>query len=419
MLHLEYLLCWLQNTEVQMLKSNWRSDFPILNERVGTNTITYLDSAATAQKPKQVIDSVNNYYCSSNANVHRGLHELSDRATTAYEGSRSAVQNFINAEKSTEIVFVRGATEAINLVAQCYGMQELAAGDEIILSQAAHHANIVPWQNVARKTGAKIIVAPLLNSGHIDIDKFKALINNRTKIVAVEHVSNVLGCINDIKLLTTIAHKYGAKVLVDAAQSVSHLRVDVQNINCDFLVFSGHKLYASTGIGVLYARESLLADMDPYQFGGDMIEKVSFEKTTYNALPYKFEAGTPNIAGAVGLNAAINYLLSDWGNITKYEAKLHSLFFNKLSSLDGLSLVSKPDVGVYSFVHSAAHPHDIATILNDSGVAVRAGHHCAMPLVKHLGQPALLRVSTGLYSDEADLNNLLVGLKNVSSIMGV
>ena len=401
-----------------MLNSPWRNDFPILQEVIDDKQVIYLDTAATAQKPQSVIDAVSNYYLTENANAHSGLHSLSERATLAYASARNTAKKFINAESDNEIVFVRGATEGLNLIANCYALENLKPDDEIIVSQSAHHANIVPWQHAADKTGARLRVLPVLSTGCLDLTALESMLSKRTKLVAIDHISNVLGCINDIKAICSAAHAYGAKVIVDAAQSAAHVKIDVQDIDCDFLVFSGHKLYGPTGIGVLYARESLLDAMPPYQLGGGMIETVSFAKTTYNNLPYKFEAGTPNVAGAVGLRAALNYLTSSWQDIISYEQKLHDLFLTKLRSLAAVNLVASPDIGVYCFTYNNMHPHDMATILNASGVAIRAGHHCAMPLIKHLGHPALLRVSLGLYNNEADLQKFCSAAQDAQAIMG-
>lgn len=401
-----------------MLQSPWRQDFPILQQKIAGNALVYLDSAATTQKPQQVIDALTQYYSTSNANVHRGLHILSERATNAYESARQAVASFINAAKSSEVVFVRGATEAINLVASSYAAENLQAGDEILISQASHHANIVPWQWVASATGAKLRVIPISESGAIDIAAYTTMLNGRTKLVAVEHISNVLGAVNDIATITDLAHKSGARVLVDAAQSVAHVPVDVQQIGCDFLVFSGHKAYAPTGIGVLYAHSEILSQMRPYQGGGDMIRTVTMQDSTYNDAPYRFEAGTPNIAGAVGLHAAINYLTSiGWEKLQGYENKLTQLFLSVLQQIPEVKLVANPDIGVFSFSFDSVHPHDMATIFDSNAVCVRAGHHCAMPLMKYYKVPALLRVSLGLYNQESDLDAFVKSLRLVKEVM--
>ncbi|MDR3478207.1 MAG: cysteine desulfurase [Gammaproteobacteria bacterium] len=396
-----------------------RGEFPLLKETTRGKPLIYLDNSATNQKPQVVIDALNHYYCHDNANIHRGVYELSERATREFEKARVEIQTFINAAHSHEIIFVRGATEGINLVAQSYGRSQLKADDEIIISTMEHHSNIVPWQMLTEQVGAKLRVIPISDSGEIDIDDYKKLFNARTKMVAIAHASNALGTINPIKEMAAIAHEHGVPILVDGAQAFPHMPVDVQDLDCDFYVFSSHKAYGPTGIGVLYGKEKLLEKMPPYQGGGDMIESVSFTKTTYNKLPFKFEAGTPDIAGVIGFGVAVKYLKAiGMQNIAAHEQDLLVYGTQKLSAIPGLKIIgtAKQKVGVISFVLEGVHPHDIGTILDDEGVAIRAGHHCAMPVMERYHIPATVRASFGLYNTNADIDALVKGIMAVKKV---
>lgn len=396
-----------------------RQEFPILKETVYGKPLTYLDSAATSQKPQQVIDAISRFFLKENANVHRGVHYLSERATEGYENARLEVQKFLNAAHSHEIIFVRGTTEAVNLVAQTYGKKNVGVLDEVLITEMEHHSNIVPWQMLCEDTGAKLRVAPINDAGELDMDAFSKLMSAKTKIVAVTHVSNVLGTINPIKRIVEIAHAQGAKVLVDGAQAVPHLPVDVQELGCDFYALSGHKVYGPTGIGVLYGKSALLEDMPPYQGGGDMILSVTFEKTIYNKPPNKFEAGTPNMAGAIGLAAAIVFLATlPQDAREKEEKELLAYGTQALSAIPGLRLIgtAREKVSVLSFVLEGIHPHDIGTILDREGVAIRTGHHCAQPLMKRLKLPATARASLACYNTRADIDQLVAGLHKVKEI---
>ncbi len=396
-----------------------REEFPILKETVYGKPLTYLDSAATSQKPQQVIDAISRFFLKENANVHRGVHYLSERATEGYENARLEVQKFLNAAHSHEIIFVRGTTEAVNLVAQTYGKKHVGVLDEVLITEMEHHSNIVPWQMLCEDTGAKLRVVPINDAGELDMDAFSNLMSARTKIVAVTHVSNVLGTINPIKRIVEIAHAHGAKVLVDGAQAVPHLPVDVQELGCDFYALSGHKVYGPTGIGVLYGQSDLLEQMPPYQGGGDMILSVTFEKTIYNKPPNKFEAGTPNMAGAIGLAAAIVFLATLPQDARAQEEKaLLAYGTQALSAIPGLRLIgtAREKVSVLSFVLEGIHPHDIGTILDREGVAIRTGHHCAQPLMKRLKLPATARASLACYNTRADIDQLVAGLHKVKEI---
>jgi cysteine desulfurase/selenocysteine lyase len=393
-----------------------KSDFPIFNNNP---SLVYLDSAATTQKPRCVIDAVSHYYENDNANVHRGVYALSERATAAYENTRQKVSDFIGAKHTHEIIFTRGTTEAINLVAHSFGLLKIKSGDEIVLSVMEHHSNIVPWQVVCEKTGATLKVIPLLEKGELDFNAYQLALSEKTKLVVMIHVSNVLGTINPVKKMVAAAHEKNIPVLLDGAQAIAHLPVDVQELECDFYVFSSHKLYGPTGVGVLYGKTQWLDVMPPYQTGGDMIRRVTFEKTDYNELPYKFEAGTPNMAGVIGLGAAIDYVNHIGFNVIEsHEKALLKYATEKLSQIDGLKIYGTSDnkSGVISFLLSDAHPHDVATILDQSGVAIRAGHHCAMPLMDYLKVSALSRISFGVYNDFADIDKLVVGLDQVRKI---
>ena len=396
-----------------------RADFPILEQRVHDLPLVYLDNAATTQKPRAVIDASSNYYLSYNANIHRGVHQLSQSATDAYEAARKSVQTFLNAEDAKEIIFVRGATEAINLVAQSYGRQHVNSGDEIIVTAMEHHSNIVPWQMLCEEKGAHLRVAPINDAGELLLDEFEAMLNAKTKLVAVVHTSNVLGTVNPVRRIVEMAHTKGIPVLLDGAQAVPHGGVDVRALDCDFYAFSGHKIYGPTGIGILYGKRALLEAMPPYQGGGDMIRSITFEKTIYNQLPYKFEAGTPDIAGVVGLGAAIEYVngigLSD---IVAHEEDLLAYGTEALGAIPGLTLIgtAKEKVSVLSFVLEGIHPHDIGTILDRQGIAIRTGHHCAQPLMQRFGIPATARASLAVYNTAQEIDALVAGIHKVKEV---
>jgi len=397
----------------------FRADFPILSRQVHGHPLVYLDNAATTQKPRAVIDAIAHYYEFDNANIHRGVHLLSQIATDAYEAARATVQHFLNAESANEIIFVRGATEGINLVAQTYGRQHVGAGDEVVISAMEHHSNIVPWQMLCDEKGARLRVAPINDEGELLLDEFEALLNAKTKFVAVAHVSNALGTVNPVASLVKMAHARNIPVLVDGAQAVPHVGVDVQALGCDFYAFSGHKLYGPTGVGVLYGKRAMLEAMPPYQGGGDMIRSVTFEKTIYNQLPYKFEAGTPNMAGVIGLAAAMEYVRSI--GLDAIAAHEHDLLLHGtqgLNSIPGLRLIgtAKQKAGVLSFVIEDIHPHDIGTVLDREGIAIRTGHHCAQPLMQRFGIPATARASLALYNTRADLDALVAGVRKLKEV---
>ena len=399
----------------------WREDFPVLKQQVYGKPLVYLDNAATSQKPAAVIEAERRYYEEYNANVHRGVHALSQKATDAYEAAREKVARFLNARSAREIVFVRGCTEGVNLVAHSYGRAILKPGDEILITAMEHHSNIVPWQIVCRETGAVLKVAPINDAGELVFEAFEKLLSERTKIVAAVHVSNALGTINPVERIVERAHAVGAKVLLDGAQAAPHVPVDVQALDCDFYAFSGHKLYGPTGIGVLYGKEALLEAMPPYQGGGDMIKVVTFEKTLYNDLPYKFEAGTPHIAGAVGLGAALDYVAGiGIETIAAHEHALLQYATEAVSGIKGLRLVgtARQKAGILSFVMEGVHPHDIGTILDHQGVAIRAGHHCAMPVMDRYRVPATARASFALYNTREDVDALVAGLRKVQEVFG-
>jgi cysteine desulfurase/selenocysteine lyase len=398
-----------------------RADFPILRERVYGRPLAYLDNAATSQKPNAVIEAVVEYYRHDNANIHRGVHLLSQRATNAYEAVRSTVQAFLHAEQASEIVFVRGTTEAINLVAQTYGRTHVESGDEVLITAMEHHSNIVPWQILCEEKGAVLTVAPINNMGEVLLDEFQKLLSPRTKIVSIAHVSNALGSINPVKQMVAMAHAANAGVLVDGAQAAPHLRIDVQDLDCDFYAFSGHKVYGPTGIGVLYGKAALLDQMPPYQGGGEMITSVTFEKTIYNKVPHKFEAGTPDIAGVIGLGAAIDYINGlGIATIGAHEHELLTYGTEKLSAIPGLRIVgtAQEKAGVLSFVMDGIHPHDIGTILDQEGVAVRTGHHCAQPVMDRFGIPATVRASFALYNTKEEIDALVHGIQKVREVLG-
>jgi cysteine desulfurase / selenocysteine lyase len=396
-----------------------RRDFPILATTVNGHPLVYLDSAASSQRPVQVLRAIEDYEIHSHANVHRGVHALSQAATAAYEGARGRVRRFINAATPAEIIFVRGTTEGINLVAQAYARPLLKPGDEILITALEHHANIVPWQMVRDQTGATLKVAPINRRGELLVEEFLRLLTPRTKLVAIAHVSNALGTVLPVKRLIEAAHAHGAVVLVDGAQAVPHSRVDVRALGADFYVFSAHKLYGPTGIGVLYGREALLAAMPPWQGGGDMILTVSFDKTTYNELPYKFEAGTPNISGAVGLAAALDYIEGlGIEAIAAHEQRLLQLATAELARLPDIELIGTAahKAAVLSFIMKGVHPHDLGTVLDAEGIAVRTGHHCAMPVMTFFGVPATARASFGCYNTEADVASLVHALKRAREV---
>lgn len=389
-----------------------RLDFPILAQTANDQPLVYLDNAATTQKPQVVLDALEYYYQSQNANVHRAAHALSGQATQAFEGARTKVASFINAPDSAQVIWTRGTTEAINLVAYSFGMHSLKAGDEILLSTMEHHANIVPWQQVAAATGAIIKVIPLTADDELDIEAAAGLFSDRTKLLAVSHISNALGMINPIKELITMAKAVGAVTLIDGAQAVGHFPIDVQALDCDFYVFSGHKMFGPTGIGVLYGKRELLEAMPPWQTGGEMIKKVSFARTTFGELPFKFEAGTPNIAGAIGLGAAIDYLSGlDRAALAKHEQALMKQLLTGLSTMPDVRIIGRPQAGAVSFVIDEVHPQDLATLLDMQGIAVRTGHHCAMPLMQALDlSQGTIRASIAFYNTPDDIAALLAGL---------
>jgi cysteine desulfurase/selenocysteine lyase len=397
-----------------------RDDFPLLAQTTGGVPLTYLDSAATTQKPASVLDAIRYYYEHDNANVHRAAHALADRATTAFEGARAKVQAFVGAAHLHEIVWTRGTTESINLVAHSYGGSRLRAGDEILISVMEHHSNIVPWQLVAQRTGATVRAIDVNERGELDLDDYARQLNDRTKIVAIGHVSNALGTINPIRQMIEAAHEAGAVVLIDGAQAAAHLPIDVVDLDCDFYALSGHKMFGPTGIGVLYGKERLLDAMPPWQGGGEMIETVTIERTTFNRLPYKFEAGTPDIAGAVGLGAAIDYLGSiDRDALQSYEARIMATARARLGQLEGVRIIgnAREHTAVVSFLIEGGHPQDVGTLLDQQSIAVRAGHHCAMPLMQRLGIPGTVRASFGLYNSERDVDRLIAGIDKVRNFL--
>jgi cysteine desulfurase/selenocysteine lyase len=398
-----------------------RRDFPVLARTVRGRPLAYLDNAASSQRPRAVIDAMSHYYENSHANVHRGVHTLSQEATDLFEGAREKVRRFINARSTKEVIFVRGTTEAINLIAHSYGRPNFGPGDEILISWLEHHANIVPWQMLCQATGASLKVAPITTSGEVDFDAFAALLSPRTKLVALAHVSNALGTVIPVHRFIKAAKARGVPVLLDGAQAVPHMKVDVQALDCDFYAFSGHKMCGPTGIGVLYGRESLLGAMPPWQGGGDMILAVSFAGTVYNSLPYKFEAGTPDIAGAIGLGAAIDYLEAlGMERIASAEQALLEYANERLASVPGLRFVgTAPEkAAVVSFTIDKVHPHDLGTILDHEGVAIRTGHHCAMPVMEFFGLPATARASFAFYNTRAEIDRLVEALHSAREMLG-
>jgi cysteine desulfurase/selenocysteine lyase len=398
-----------------------RADFPILKQAVYGKPLVYLDNAATSQKPAAVIEATTHYYSADNSNIHRGVHLLSERATREYEEARAKAQRFLNAAHSKEIIFVRGTTEAINIVANTYGRANVGAGDEVIITAMEHHSNIVPWQILCEEKRARLRVAPINDDGELILDEFERLLNEKTKIVSVVHISNALGTINPVHRIVEMAHRRGARVMIDGAQAAPHARIDVRALDCDFYAFSGHKVFGPTGIGVLYGKAALLEAMPPYQGGGDMIASVTFEKTTYNELPYKFEAGTPNIAGTIGLGAAIDYV-NEIGleNIAQYEQGLLEYGTAELSKVPGLRLIgtAREKAGVLSFVLAGIHPHDVGTILDREGIAIRTGHHCAMPVMERFKIPATSRASLAFYNTKDEIDALVAGIYKVREVFG-
>lgn len=398
-----------------------RQDFPILSQSVRDKPLAYLDNAATSQRPEIVVESIRRFHRELNANVHRGVHYLSECATAAYEGARDTARRFIGAADTCEIIFLRGTTEAINLVAFSYGNLAIGRDDEIIISHLEHHSNIVPWQMLCDRVGAKLRVIPMFENGELDLEAYEALFSLRTKMVALVHVSNALGTVNPVREMTATAHAHGAKVLLDGAQSIPHIRVDVQELDCDFYAFSGHKIYGPTGIGILYGKKALLEAMPPWQGGGDMIASVTFDGTTYNELPYKFEAGTPNMAGSVGLATALDYVQGlGLPAIAAHETALLDYATARLGEIKGLRIIGTAanKTSVLSFVLDGIHPHDIGTMLDLEGIAVRAGHHCTQPLMDRLGLPATARASFAFYNTFAEVDRLADGIPRIMDIFG-
>ncbi|WP_312790749.1 cysteine desulfurase [Sphingobacterium sp.] len=397
-----------------------RADFPILKREVNGKPLVYLDNGATTQKPNSVINSIVHYYTDMNSNVHRGVHYLSQISTDAFEVTRKKVQAFINAAEDKEIIITKGSTDGINLIATCYGREFIHEGDEIIISAMEHHSNIVPWQMLCDEKGCKIRIIPMNHRGELDMDAYRSLLNERTKLVAVTYVSNALGTINPVNEIISMAHQHGAVVLVDAAQAVQHIQIDVQALDVDFLVFSGHKMYGPTGVGVLYGKEKLLNAMPPYQGGGDMIKEVTFEKTTYNELPFKFEAGTPNIEAGICLNEAIDYINSiGLDNIEAYEHELLQYATEKLSQIPGMRFIGTAEqkCSVISFVIDGTHPYDVGVILDKLGIAVRTGHHCAQPVMDRFGIPGTIRASLAVYNTKEEIDVLVAGIQRAVNML--
>ena len=402
-----------------MPQSEIKSDFPTLNQKINGNDLVYLDNAATTQKPNSVINSVNEYYKKTNSNIHRGVHTLSQEATEKYENARMNIAKFINSTTEKEIIFVRGATEAINLVANSYVRPLLQPNDQIIITEMEHHANIVPWQIVCKEKEAELKILPMNSKGELIVDELEKIITNKTKFMAINHVSNSLGTINDVRKIVEIAHKHNIRILIDGAQAVQHIPIDVKEIDADFYCFSGHKIYAPTGIGVLYGKKKLLDEMPPYQGGGDMIKSVTFEKTIYNDVPNKFEAGTPNISGAIGLGTAIDYI-QDIGidNIAKHESDLLNYATEKIKEIKGVKIIgnAKDKASVLSFTMENIHPHDIGTIMDSHGVAIRAGNHCTQPVMDFYSIPATARASFAIYNDKTDVDKLISSVKKTMEV---
>ena len=397
-----------------------RKDFPILSERVNQKPLVYLDNGATSQKPQQVIDAIDDYYAHINSNVHRGAHALSDKATEEFENARSKVQHFINARDRKEIIWTRGTTEAINLVAQTWGISNIKPNDEIIVSTLEHHSNIVPWQILCERTGATLRPINIKTNGELDMPHFESLLNSKTKLLAIGHISNALGVINPVKEMTKMAHNVGAVVLVDGAQAAPHLVIDVQDLNCDFYAFSGHKVFAPTGIGILYGKENLLTSMPPWHGGGEMIEKVSFSGTTFNKLPYKFEAGTPNIEGSIALGAAIDYLnLFNRSELAAHEDSLIQYATEKAKEIPQIKIIGTEceKTSVLSFIVEGCHSADVGMMLDQQGIAVRTGHHCAMPLMEALGLNGTIRASFSFYNTRQEIDQLFAGIKKAIALL--
>lgn len=398
-----------------------RKDFPILKQKVHGKPLVYFDNAATSQKPLAVIEAEDRFYREFNSNIHRGVHELSERATRAYEETRAKVQHLLNAAEAREVVFVRSTTEGINLVAATYGRQHVQAGDEVLITAMEHHSNIVPWQMLCEEKGARLKVAPINDRGELLFEEYEKLLGSRTRLVAVAHVSNVLGTINPVREIVRAAHRLGIPVVVDGAQAAPHLRVDVQELDCDFYTFSSHKVFGPTGVGALYGKAALLEAMPPYQGGGDMISSVSFEKTLYNVIPYKFEAGTPNIAATIGLGAAIDYVNGlGLGTIAEYEHQLLEYATESLARIPGIRIIgtARKKAGVVSFVLAGVHPHDVGTVLDQEGIAVRTGHHCAQPLMDRFGVPATARASLAFYNTREEVDRLAAAIEKVKQVFG-
>jgi cysteine desulfurase/selenocysteine lyase len=399
--------------------SKAREDFPILRQKIHGKPLVYLDNAASSQKPQAVLDAIRSFYSEDYSNIHRAVHQLSERSTRRYEEGRIKIQRFIHAADAREIIFVRGTTEGINLVAQSYGRTHIGAGDEIILSALEHHSNIVPWQILCEQTGAVLRVIPINDDGEVLVNEFERLLNPRTCFVSIAHISNALGTVIPIREIVERAHRYHVPVLVDGAQAAPHMKLDMQELDCDFYVFSGHKMYGPTGIGVLYGKQNLLEKMPPYQGGGDMISSVTFEKTTYNSLPYKFEAGTPNVEGVIGLAAAIDYLGGiGLDNIAAYETELLAYATHRLSRIEGLRIIgtAQEKAAVLSFVLDGVHPHDAGTVLDREGIAVRTGHHCAQPVMERFGIPATTRASLAFYNTHDEIDALVAGIEKVKEL---
>jgi len=396
-----------------------RNEFPIINEKIYGKPLIYFDNAATTQKPVSVIDTIDNYYRHKNSNIHRGVHYLSNAATELYENSRESIKKYINAKKNSEIIYTRGTTEGINLVAQSFVKKIIGKGDEILISAMEHHSNIVPWQILCKEKECKLKIIPMDRKGNLIIEKIPALINENTKFLSITQVSNALGTVNNIKMVIKIAHDNNIPILIDGAQAIPHKKIDVRELECDFFVFSGHKVYGPTGIGILYGKEKLLEEMDPYQGGGDMIRSVTFEKTVYNDLPYKFEAGTPNIAGAIGLGEAINFMnRTGIENIEKYEKKLLQFATSEISKIDGIRIIGMAEEksGVLSFIIEGVHPHDIGTILDQDGIAIRTGHHCSQPVMNFFNIPATARASFACYNTLEEIEIFTDALKKIKEV---
>jgi len=397
-----------------------RNDFPILNAKVRGKELVYLDNGATAQKPAVVIDAINTYYKDYNSNIHRGVHHLSQVATTAYENAREKLRGFINSSKLEKVIFTKGTTESINIVASCFGRKSLNKGDEVIISAMEHHSNIVPWQMICDEREAVLKVIPINNNGELLMDEYKKLLSDKTKLVAVIHISNTLGTINPVKEIIDLAHQKGALVLLDGAQAVPHIKVDVQDLGCDFYAFSGHKIFGPTGVGVLYGKSEYLNDMPPYQGGGDMIKEVTFEKTTYNCLPHKFEAGTPNIVGGIGLGVAVDYMQEVGIDlIHKREEELLAYATEKIVKVEGVRIIGEAErkASVLSFVIDGLHPFDIGTLLDQLGIAVRTGHHCTQPLMSFFEIPGTIRASFAFYNTKEEVDKLISGLERALSML--